>query len=158
MFDTVWSLFGLCIDDVGQVGSDLVWGLEIGVLYTTSGWAYVTCAGGHTCFAATSQLARHDQYTGAYIVHSLGQTSESGFRRFGIFACPMGLAGRSVGFWANDMWRRAPTFVCFYRFQQDISSSLYLYQAAKMYNLCRFTNKLCLVWFKRQIKKQTNKN
>ena len=73
MFDTGRSLFGPCVDDVGQVGSDLVWGLETGVLYTAPGWAYVTCAGGHTCFAATSQLARHGQYTGEYIAHSLGQ-------------------------------------------------------------------------------------
>ena len=104
----------------------------------------MTCAGGHTCFAATSRLARHDKYTGVYIMHSSSQISESGFRRFGIFACSMGFAGRSVRLWGNYMWRRTPTFVCFYRFQQDISSSLYLYQAAKMYNLCRFTNKLCL--------------
>ena len=62
-----------------------------------------------------------------------------------LFACPLRLAGRSVRLWTNDTWRRTPTFVCFYRFQQDISSSLYLYQAAKMYNLCRFTNKLCLI-------------
>ena len=114
------------------------------MLHTISGRVYVSCAGGHTCFAATSRLARHDKYTGVYIMHSFSQISESGFRRFGIFACSMGFAGRSVRLWDNYMWRRTPTFVCFYRFQQDISSSLYLYQAAKMYNLCRFTNKLCL--------------
>ena len=46
-------------------------------------------------------------------------------------------AEKSVRLWGNYMWRRTPTFVCFYRFQQDISSSLYLYQAAKMYILTK---------------------